>query len=35
MKAALDINVRTNLQPGDLGKVVEMHGILYAREYQV
>jgi len=35
MKAALDINVRTNLQPGDLGKVVEMHGILYAREYRL
>src|SRR5262245_21966796 len=27
------ITVRTNLRPGDLGAVVGLHGIVYAREY--
>jgi len=28
-----DINIRTNLQPGDLGYVIHRHGRLYAKEY--
>ena len=28
-----DINIRTNLQPGDLGYVIHRHGKLYAKEY--
>ncbi len=27
------ITLRTNLQPGDVGTIVYLHGILYAREY--
>jgi GNAT superfamily N-acetyltransferase len=27
------ISVRTSLAPGDLGAVVRLHGVLYAREY--
>jgi N-acetylglutamate synthase-like GNAT family acetyltransferase len=28
-----DMNVRYNLQPGDMGKVVYLHAIIYAEEY--
>jgi len=28
-----DINIRTNLQPGDLGYVIYMHGKMYKEEY--
>ena len=28
-----DINIRTDLQPGDLGYVIYMHGKLYKNEY--
>ncbi|MEW6746513.1 MAG: GNAT family N-acetyltransferase [Planctomycetota bacterium] len=28
------IHVRSDLQPGDIGYVTYLHGILYAREYQ-
>jgi ribosomal protein S18 acetylase RimI-like enzyme len=31
--AAGTITLRTTLRPGDLGTVVHLHGILYAREY--
>jgi N-acetylglutamate synthase-like GNAT family acetyltransferase len=34
MKAALsDIIIRTNLEPGDLGYVVHLHGSFYGKEY--
>ena len=28
-----DISIRTELQPGDIGYVIHLHGALYAREY--
>src|SRR5690349_5103450 len=28
-----DVSIRTTPAPGDLGAIVAMHGILYAREY--
>ncbi|MCM8749797.1 GNAT family N-acetyltransferase [Thermomicrobiaceae bacterium CFH 74404] len=29
----IEITVRHDLRPGDLGRVTEMHGLVYAREY--
>ena len=29
-----DIRLRTDLQPGDIGYITYLHGILYAQEYQ-
>jgi N-acetylglutamate synthase-like GNAT family acetyltransferase len=31
--ATAAISIRTDLRPGDVGSVVRMHGVLYAREY--
>jgi hypothetical protein len=28
-----DINIRTNLKPGDIGYVTHMHGKFYQKEY--
>ena len=28
-----DVSIRTILQPGDIGLVIHMHGVLYGREY--
>lgn len=28
-----DISIRTNLQPGDLGYIIHLHGALYKKEY--
>src|SRR5437868_14584394 len=27
------VSVRTDLRPGDIGAIVHLHGVLYAREY--
>jgi N-acetylglutamate synthase-like GNAT family acetyltransferase len=29
----VEVQVRTNLKPGDVGAIVSLHGILYARDY--
>src|SRR5687767_243539 len=29
----MDVTIRTSLQQGDLGAIVHLHGILYAREF--
>lgn len=31
--SSLDILIRTDVQPGDIGSIVKMHGVIYAREY--
>ena len=28
-----DVTLRTELKPGDIGSIVRMHGVIYAREY--
>lgn len=28
-----DILIRTDVRPGDIGAIVQMHGVIYAREY--
>ena len=27
------LRIRTNLQPGDVGRIITLHGVLYAQEY--
>jgi GNAT superfamily N-acetyltransferase len=34
MPTLTDINIRTELKPGDIGYVVYLHGVLYSKEYQ-
>jgi len=29
------VHIRTNLRPGDIGYITYLHGVLYAREYQL
>ena len=29
-----EVSIRTNLKPGDLEQVIQLHGTLYRREYQ-
>jgi len=33
VEVGAETTVRTELRPGDIGEVVRMHGVLYAREY--
>jgi len=28
-----EIELRTDLRPGDIGTIVHLHGVIYAREY--
>lgn len=30
-----EVNIRTTMEPGDLGYVIYLHGVLYAREYNL
>lgn len=33
LKNRKTVSIRTDLQPGDIGSIIYLHGILYAREY--
>ena len=30
-----EVNIRTTMEPGDIGYVIYLHGVLYAREYKL
>ena len=30
-----EVNIRTTMEPGDVGYVIYLHGVLYAREYKL
>ncbi len=32
-RAGAAVQIRTGLRPGDIGEIVRLHGVLYAREY--
>jgi len=33
IRSPQDVTLRTQLKPGDIGSIVHMHGVIYAREY--
>lgn len=33
MKKSLAVTLRTDLRPGDIGEIVRLHGVLYAKEH--